>query len=406
MDDKGIVNTNKKSVLFDYQLNKTPKSSWSADIRKAAFQSYTQLSWPTPTDEQWRRTDITQVDIPGYNPFAIDGAHEIDVPDSVHALSLDNIMMRDTALFQSTAVPLIRKRVETATDIFEVYNLSFFNAGYFIYIPENATIQNEITIRYNFLGTHALASPHTIIIAGKNSSTDITIEHSINNNNVYIHGLTVFLHENAQCRVNIVQNISKASYFFSTGKVSLSSNAVLEYFEAHTGGSIAKTMLDAALDGSGSDAWLRGIYFGTGSQHFDLGTIQHHNANNAHSRSYYKGAASGTARTVYQGLIEVAEHAKKTDAYLTNKNLILGNTARSDSIPSLKIRNNDVRCSHGSTTGKLNKNQLFYLMSRGLSEKESEQILVQAFFEDVFSHVSGGTADKLRKIIREKISDV
>ena len=101
-------------------------------------------------------------------------------------------------------------------------------------------------------------------------------------------------------------------------------------------------------------------------QHMDIRTVQRHQSPRATSRAYYKGAVAGGGRTIFQGLIEVATGASGTDAYLTNRNLILGEAARSDSIPTLKIGNNDVKCSHGSTTGKLSADELFYLESRGL----------------------------------------
>ena len=114
-----------------------------------------------------------------------------------------------------------------------------------------------------------------------------------------------------------------------------------------------------------------------------MGTALRHVSPGATSRAAYKGAVQGGGRSVYQGLIDVGQGASGTDAYLSNRNLLLGEGARADSIPTLRIGNNDVRCSHGSATGRLGEEELFYLQSRGLSEEEAREMLVLGFFEDL-----------------------
>ena len=114
----------------------------------------------------------------------------------------------------------------------------------------------------------------------------------------------------------------------------------------------------------------------------DLRTVQNHVSPKAHSLTLYKGAVQDEAHSVYQGLIRVDHEALSTDAYLTNNNLILSEEARSDSIPTLQINTDEVRCSHGSTTGKLDPRQLYYLYSRGYSPAEAKRILVRGFLID------------------------
>jgi Fe-S cluster assembly protein SufD len=108
------------------------------------------------------------------------------------------------------------------------------------------------------------------------------------------------------------------------------------------------------LDGPGAEAFLKGIYFASGTQHMDLRTVRRHASPRASSHALYKGAVRNEATTVFQGLIDVAEGASRTDAYLANRNLILDGSGGADSMPSLAVRNNDLRCSHGSTTGRIN----------------------------------------------------
>jgi Fe-S cluster assembly protein SufD len=136
----------------------------------------------------------------------------------------------------------------------------------------------------------------------------------------------------------------------------------------------------------------------------DIKTVQNHNAPNTNSRAFYKGAVKDNGRAIYQGLIEVEQDAPLTDAYMTNKNLILGDGARADSIPSLKIKNNDVKCSHGSTTGKIDENEVFYLMTRGLSTSEAEKMVILGYFEEVLEKIPKQIVDELREAVLERLN--
>ena len=136
----------------------------------------------------------------------------------------------------------------------------------------------------------------------------------------------------------------------------------------------------------------------------DLRTVQRHDSPRATSRAFYKGAVEGGGRSVFQGLIEVAVGASGTDAYLTNRNLLLGDTARSDSIPTLRIGNNDVRCSHGSTTGRLSDDEIFYLESRGLDRGEARELLIIGYYEELLGDSPGLFRDEGLARLRSRVS--
>jgi Fe-S cluster assembly protein SufD len=175
--------------------------------------------------------------------------------------------------------------------------------------------------------------------------------------------------------------------------------------EVKLGASLARTRIDCSLEGRGAEAQLDGIYYCGPGQHADVGTIQRHVSAGATSRAYYKGAASGGGRSVFQGLIDVSEGAAGTDAYLSNRNLLLGDAARADSIPTLRIGNNDVKCSHGSTTGRLGEEELFYLHSRGFSEAEARELLVLGFFEEVLARAPEGFREEALAGIRLRLPE-
>jgi Fe-S cluster assembly protein SufD len=147
---------------------------------------------------------------------------------------------------------------------------------------------------------------------------------------------------------------------------------------------------------------MLGLYFGNGTQHVDFHTLQEHGAPHTTSDLLYKGAVKDTARAVFAGLIKVHPGAQKTNAFQSNRNLILSGGARSDSMPKLEILANDLRCTHGSATSRLNEEHIFYLMSRGLPRKQATFMIVEGFFADVFDRIP---TERIRTYLQARIAE-
>src|SRR5207237_7389131 len=148
-----------------------------------------------------------------------------------------------------------------------------------------------------------------------------------------------------------------------------------------------KTRIPNAPAGQGATSRVTGAYFADGEQHLDYDTFQEHIAPSTTSDFAFKGALRDEARAVWRGMIRVEQDAQKTNAYQENRNLLLSKTAHADSIPGLEILANDVRCTHGATLGQVDREQLFYLMTRGLSRSEAERVIVRGFFQDALDRV-------------------
>jgi Fe-S cluster assembly protein SufD len=158
------------------------------------------------------------------------------------------------------------------------------------------------------------------------------------------------------------------------------------------------------LDGPGAHAFVHGFMFGDHRQHFHLHTLQRHLKDHTTSDLLIKSCLKDRARSVYQGLIQVSEGAQRTDAYQANRNLLLSDGARADSIPGLEILANDVRCTHGATIGYVDPEQLFYLTTRGLPKSEAQRLIVEAFFEPVLDRIPlESVRDRMRDEIARKI---
>jgi Fe-S cluster assembly protein SufD len=149
------------------------------------------------------------------------------------------------------------------------------------------------------------------------------------------------------------------------------------------GGSYARVRTDSVLLGPGAESQLLSAYFGSGSQMHDLRTVQHHAAPQCRSDLLFKGVLANQARSTYSGLIRVEKGAKGTNAFQTNRNLVLSEGAQAYSVPNLEIEDNDVRCSHASAVGPVDESQLFYLESRGVPTHAAERLVALGFVDDV-----------------------
>ena len=160
------------------------------------------------------------------------------------------------------------------------------------------------------------------------------------------------------------------------------------------------------LAGEGSNCQVNGVMFTEGKQHFAYHTLQHHTAKHTQSDFLYKAALQDSSRTVWRGMIKVDPEAQKTDGYQRNDNLLLSGDARADSIPGLEIEADDVRCTHGSTSGRVDEEMIFYAECRGYTRMEAIQMIVTGFFQQVFDRITiESVREALGRAIARRVRD-
>ena len=178
----------------------------------------------------------------------------------------------------------------------------------------------------------------------------------------------------------------------------------LDWIFGAVGSHLTKNFSEFNLVGQGSTGKMSGFYFTDHDQHLDHDTQQNHLAQHTTSDLLFKGALLHQSRSVWQGMIYVAPGAQKADGYQANRNLVLSRKARADSIPGLEILADDVRCTHGATVGKIDKDQVFYLRSRGIEEKEAERLIVEGFFDPIMQRIPfEGVRGRFQKAIEDKM---
>jgi Fe-S cluster assembly protein SufD len=271
-------------------------------------------------------------------------------------------------------------------------------------VAEPILIELEETGGPSAMGARTVSSPFIQVILGEGAhaavvhrvkGSDTAGDHLCNA------AVDMSLGDAASLKFFESQRLGAQALYFRHSHARVGRDASLTHFDAQFGSRLTKARVECALDGPGAEAVLDGVYYCSRGQHMDLRTVQNHVSPRGNSRAYYKGAVAGGGRTVFQGLIEVAPGASGTDAFLTNRNLVLGEAARSDSIPTLRIGNNDVKCSHGSTTGRLSQDELFYLESRGLSPVDAREMLVVGYFEDLLGPAPESFRDDALSVIRD-----
>jgi Fe-S cluster assembly protein SufD len=197
----------------------------------------------------------------------------------------------------------------------------------------------------------------------------------------------LFVEANAKLEYVSLQNLSTETWHFASHHARVERDAELDWVARGFGSKRGKTRIQNDLNGSGATSRVTGAYFADGTQHLDYDTFQEHIAPNCESDFAFKGALRDSATAVWRGMIRVEPDAQKTNAYQECRNLMLSPTAHAVPIPGLEIMANDVRCTHGATVSRVDREQLFYLMTRGLPRAEAERMVVRGFFQNVLDRI-------------------
>ncbi len=290
-------------------------------------------------------------------------------------------------------------------DKFTALNAALWDNGFFVYVPKGVELELPLG-GFRYLDQDgAMAVSRTLVVVEDNAKvTYIDEQDSPDIKAANFGAVELILGQGAQLRYVAIQNWGRGFTHIQRIKSTLARDATLNSLYVTMGSSLSRTEVQSAMDGEGSNSEMLAVYFADKDQHFDQYTLQHHLKPRAHSDLLFKGVLTDHARGVFSGLIKVELNAQKTDAYQKNRTLLLSDDARTDSVPQLEINANDVRCSHGSTTGPVDEQELFYLRSRGIPRPIAEKMLVTAFLEDVLNRVPLKNVVKyLENVIADKV---
>ncbi len=283
------------------------------------------------------------------------------------------------------------------------FNEAIWSGGYFLYVPKDLKVEKSLTVKSLSHESNNLEAVRNLILMEEGSSANLIDEiTSSEAANPFINIVTeVFLEKGSRLSYANLQLYSKGTVSHLFQRAEINDNAELTNIIVALGGKISKADLGANLAGPNSGIITYGIVLGDGIQKFDHHTTLEHNAPNTKSYLNFRVVLKDKSRSAYTGNLKIAHEAVKSDARQENRNLLLSPDAKAESIPELEILTNDVtRCNHGVTVGQIDKDQVFYLMSRGLSQKEAEQVIIEGFVEPTISRIP---EESLREDIMSKI---
>ena len=245
----------------------------------------------------------------------------------------------------------------------------------------------------------ALAAPAIVIEIGAGAEIHLIEDLKSVNNMFVFPRLEFVLGDNSNFSFTSIQRLPDSCTYLSRHRLHVGGDVNAEIFHVSSGAKVSRVDLDCRMLKPGSNININSIYIADGNRHIDFHTLQEHIASDCRSNLLSKGILRDASRSVNYGMIEVHERAQRTDAYQKNRNLILSPKARADSIPNLEIRANDVKCSHGASTGQISGEELFYLMTRGISTENSERLLVDGFLLDVLDKARADEKEFLKQAV-------
>jgi Fe-S cluster assembly protein SufD len=415
--------------------------SWMLESRYKGWYHFQELDAPF-----WRRTDISKLAWEELIPFAppqlplssLDALppklHEalavygeraglliqrdstpayVDLADDLRAqgviwTSLETAVRDHPDLVQKY---FMQNAVPAATDKYTALLAAFWSGGTFLYVPKDVTIdQPFVSVLWQEMPQLASLAP-TLLVAEHGSNVTLVSELLSMGCDIcpttYHGGVTeMFVGPGARVRYINAQDFGRHVYDLRTQTAFLDRDSRIDWLTVNLGGKVSRSTQHSILREPGAEAVVTGLYLLDGRQHIAYDTLQDHVAGSCLSDLLYQGALLGKSRSVYEGTIRAWPGAQKTNAFQSNRNLLLSPKARADSLPQLEIEANDLRCTHGATVSQVDENQVFYLMSRGIPRDDAVRLIVEGFFQpslDRLPESLGGLRGRLTSAIGAKL---
>jgi len=391
---------------------------WFHDDRKKAWELFSTLPSPARTDEPWRFANLKATDLSPFHPAGAvrDAAALVSRSVGLEGLSGKLVFGNDTLLqSESTDLPagvLLLPLEEAARDHADLIRAHFMTAeprlgsrkfaalhraqlrtGAFVFVPKGVSVEKPIEIWHWVEGENAAIFPHTLIVLEEGASVTVIDRFASSGEEaslaIAVNDLT--LGRGARLTYSGVQEWSEKTTAFHINATEVSKDATSTALQMNLGGGYVRGESDSHLLGEGSRSVMLSINPATGEREIDQRTFQDHYAPRATSDLLYHNVLSDTSRTIFAGLIKVEEGAHETDAYQKVRNLMLSDEAEANSMPGLEILADNVRCTHGATSGELNEDELFYMMARGIPPKQAAQLIVRGFLGSVLERLDHPT---------------
>ncbi|KLR61268.1 ABC-type transport system involved in Fe-S cluster assembly, permease component [Actinobacteria bacterium IMCC26207] len=412
--------------------------AWLRERRHAAAEDAAQMAFPSTDSEEWRYSRIGDLDL---EKFAMIPARDADAARTTDEIPLavsdfmqelgplgGSVLVYNGRIISTQLSDELRQQgvvfgavpeeataegaasalgavMHEAPDLFGAYNDAFGADPVVLDVPRNLVIDLPLAVVFYVDVADSITFPRLSVRGGENSQFSF-IEASLSADvpAVVAPVTEVVVGSAARVSHSALQDVGPQVWQVGTFLAEVGQAATLDAALAAIGGSYARLRMDCRLVGRGASGNLSSAYFGDDHQMLDLRTFQEHQAADTTSKLLFKGAVADNSHSVYTGLIRIKPDARGSNAYQTNRNLKLSDTAWAESVPNLEIENNDVHCSHASTVGPVDEEQRFYVESRGVPSLVAERLIVAGFFDEVLDHfavpaLASAARDRVNKIL-------
>jgi len=392
-------------VEFEKMLNRNYFSKSLHPYRKEAFTQLEKTGFPTQKWENWRFTNVSNIsdgefmiseisdapqttpDIDSYQMEGVDtvviynGHYQKDIssiPNGVNLLSGSEYMERKNGNFN-----------RANNSPFDLLNTAFTDSGMCIVLEKNTLVKSPIRILFISNGDRSImVNPRVNVDIGESSSLTF-IEQHVGDATSFFQNESVFitLGDNAQLNHVRIQSNSEFTQNISNLNVNQAADSQYEFFQLVDGSKLGRSDICVQLDGENAQCNINSLTLSKNNQHIDNNIIVNHNSAQTHSSQFVKSILFDTSTGVFNGRTVVHENAQKITAQQTNKNILLSKKAKMNANPQLEIYADDVKCSHGSTTGQIDEDALFYLQSRGINKQDAMELMVVGFANEVLDKI-------------------
>ena len=392
---------------------------WLAARRQKGLEAWANATMPTPQDEDWRYVDI-DFSLDDYRPaqdiadglapsdylsgFGEAAGHVTMIDGYVTAAESTEALVGPVGTAETAAIAeQYGSAVSPEVDIFAAAHHALSPSGTVIMVPANAVLETPILVDVQSVAEGSVSFPHITITGGPNSQASVVIVYRSAPGAELLCSPIVeaFTDDGARLTVSVVQQMGENARFVGHHHYVVGRDATVKIDEIGLGSVYARQRLGIDLEGAGGSVKAGGIYFGDRAQVIDYRINVTHRGPRTSSDIFLKGAVAGEAQAVWTGLMRIEHGANGTSAFETNRNLVLSDSAKVNSVPNLEILTDDLQCGHASSSGPLEHDHLYYLMSRGLRRDAAERLLVRGFFDEILSNLS---APELASPTREAVA--
>jgi Fe-S cluster assembly protein SufD len=379
---------------------------WLSERRRKGASLSKELPLPTSKQKGWEFTDLAELDLDSFAPS--EGTMELDGSAAEEAGAVV-MPLADAADRLPDVVESRLGSIVPVEDPFVARNEATWRNGVLVYVPSGVRLTEPIEIGIAEDSDGAGLDWRVLVVLEEGAEAEVWERYRSRDGAAGLFNGVVELSVGAGSNLRYVceQELSDRSWVFATQRAELGRDAGLEWIALGFGSARGKVRMETKLAGQGSSARVTGAYAGAGVQHLDFDTTQEHAAEHTTSDLAFRGVLADRATAVWRGMIRVDPGAQKTDAFQESRNLLLSRQAHADAIPGLEIEADDVRCTHAAAVAQIDREQLYYLRTRGLSEAQAKRLVIDGFLQALVERApEGRMRDALAESLEGRLAEL